>query len=222
MSQHFFDGSSDLPRATSGYYLDDDSWWAGVQYAATNLILAAALTVANQGAIAQAAAVQQQDDPRLTAGYMDEQTWQNPSIPFVAPTVLPDQNNFDEQVPALTAGYLDEQAFQQPIAPIYYIPQQPPTDDQIIVPQPTALIPDDNEIFFNPVPPYVAPTIVLPPVDEQTPFLFGVPDDNEVYFNPVPPYVALYILPFPWLFDEQIPLLSKGNSQIIWLQGGPV
>jgi hypothetical protein len=217
MSQHFFDGSGDLPHATGGYLDDDSGWWVGVQSAATNLILAAAIAVASQGAIAQAAAVQQQDDPSLTAGYIDEQTWQNPSIPFVAPNVLPDHNNFDEQVPALTAGYLDEQTYQQPVTPVFYIPQQPPWDDQFIVPPPTALIPDDNEVFFNPVPPYVAPNVVLPPIDEQTPLLFGVPDDNEIYHNQVAPYVAPNVVPLAWLLDDQTPTTVGLPRQIILL-----
>lgn len=159
---------------------------------------------------------QSDDLPNATAAFVDEQTWVNPVAPYVAPTVMLDPWLADEQVPALTAAYLDEQTWMDPVQHVLSFPvPQLISDDQVIVPQPPQGIGDDNEIWLNPVLPYVAPYLVpSPAVDEQTPALVGRMDE-DFWINGVAP-VGAYPVPALITDDGNFarPVIA---SQILWL-----
>lgn len=215
-------GSSvdDLPGATAGYVDEDASWWVGVQKCGAQLALATALLLASStAALATQVFSFHQDDPQLTAGYQDEQTWQNQVAPYVAPNLVPDTWSFDEQTPSLTAGYEDEGLWINPVQLVQsWIPPQFISDDQVIVPQPPTGIFDDNEIWQNQVAPYVAPSIV--PVfgtDEQTPGYYAILDEDNRWISGVAPIGAY---PVPQLFnpDELVgqPFVPLGLDEFYW------
>jgi len=214
---HYFT-SDDLPGATAGYVDEDASWWVGVQKCGAQLALTTALALAASTAVLATQVFSfHQDDPLLTASYQDEHIWQNQVAPFVAPTIFPDPWLPDEQTPALTAGYLEEQTWQDPVQHVLsWSPPQLFIDDQVIVPQPSALIPDDSELWRNDVAPYVAPTIIPPTWawDEQTPTLVGQMDE-DFWVSGVAP-IGGYPVPVVVVDDGNFTRAGI-HSQIIWL-----
>lgn len=172
---HYFSSSpDDLPRAPLAFADDEESgWWVGIQKCGAQLALSAALLLASStAALATQVFSFHQDDPKLSATPLDEQTWTNQVAPYVAPNVVPFPWQLDEQTPALTTavGYLDEQAWANPVPPVpYYIPPQFISDDQVIG-QPAGQIFDDNEVWQNQIAPvWGYPVPIVFTIDEAIP-----------------------------------------------------
>lgn len=141
MTQHFFT-SDDLPNATASFVDEDASWWVGVQKSGATMALAAALALAaSQAATAQQVFSFHQDDPALTAGYLDEGLWINPVGPqsWPVPQFISDDQII---VPQPVTGIADDNEIWQPLV-LAYVAQMIPipswlSDQADIVPQPVA------------------------------------------------------------------------------------
>jgi hypothetical protein len=188
-----------------------DNWWGDVQWQFTAIVLASTFAWSVQAALAQYAANQPQDEPALTAGYVDEQTWSNQVAPYVAPSIVPASWQADEQTPFLHGIYEDNEFWLQLVQP-YVAPTIVPWAWQADEETPGLFgISDSNEIWLNQVQPFVASNflpstwafegleIVTPPV----PFH---PED-DFWLQLVWPYVAPNLAPWPWQWDEQSPVL---------------
>jgi hypothetical protein len=156
--------------------------------------------------------------PALFGQFDEDNLWQNPVPPFVAPIQIPQPWSFDEQVPALF-GQMDEDFWQNQVAPFVaaYFIQQPFLDpDEIPAASLTATV--DEYFGFNPtLQAQYAPPQLLSEDFGIVPQPVVLQPDEDFWQNPIQPFVAPYLVPQPWQFDEQVPVLFAQFDEDFWL-----
>ncbi len=150
-------------------------------------------------------------------GQADEDFWNNPVRPVPA-TLLPLQQwPFDSQEPTLFGQY-DEDFWVNPVRRVWAYP--PPlvfSDDEIVVPQPAAFIPDED-FWVNPVPPVQGTNLWPQPSFDSGEGVQLYGPQEDYWFNFYQPIVMSFYQSLPYGIesanDEMVPQPGPGPSPV--------